>query len=85
MTLRWKFTTYDSHEKIAEDEATMSEEQARETVRLLAARHLTEREIVEEMARGGRNLLDVRRDEGAKSYSLTCGNNPHCTARRMDE
>lgn len=47
----------------------------------LAARHLTEAETVEALNAGEQGLLEVRRDRGSPQLTLSCGENPHYTAR----
>lgn len=74
----YTFIGYDGVQQTFEAKAEMTKGRAQETVRTLAARHLTDQEIVDAMA-GKNNLLEVRHDGPIGSYS--CGENPWYTAR----
>jgi|GEM_PF-3633667 len=80
MFSKWTITGYDGVEPFYEVEVTISEARAREVIRLLAARHLTDDKIVQALTSKGNVLLEITRNEGG-AYALSCGENPYYTAR----
>jgi hypothetical protein len=84
----WSITGWDSLKEIYSRRVpygSISEQRLRALLAALAAKHgLTDDEIVDSYlnpkAKGHRALLDVQLDSGS-SYVLSCGDNPHFTAR----
>lgn len=83
MNVRWKIRGYEGLTMTFEIEAIMSETRVKDTLRLLAARYLTEREVIEARSNGTSDTrLDVRLDRGGNVPSLSIGDDFWFTAIR---
>ena len=81
MNRTWIITGYDTTEITFAAEAVMSDARVKDALRLLAGRHLSEREIVEATQNGSTStLLEVRLDRGGLANGYSCGEDRHYTA-----
>jgi len=79
MATMWTVVGFNSTDEFFRTKVSILPGEAQQLVRTLAARHLSDQEIADAFA-GRNSLLEVRSDGGAKTPTVTCGENPHYVA-----